>query len=48
ATPVRIGLSNWNVTVVESGLAEGEPVILTPDVGGMGDGVKAAGTAVEG
>lgn len=48
ATPVRIGLSNWNVTVVESGLAEGEQVILTPDVSGMGDGVRAAGTAVEG
>ena len=48
ATPVRIGLSNWNVTVVESGLAEGEQVILTPDVTGMGDGVRAAGTAAEG
>ena len=47
ATPVTLGLSNWNVTVIRAGIAEGDRVIVTPDVAGLEDGVRVAATPVE-
>jgi RND family efflux transporter MFP subunit len=39
-TPVRTGLSNWNLTEIISGLKEEDIVVTNPDAPGLKDGVR--------
>lgn len=39
-TPVKVGLSSWNLTEIVSGLQEGDVVVINPDAPGLKDGVR--------
>lgn len=45
--PVVIGESNWSYTEIQSGVQEGELVVLAPDTPGLKDGVRVKAVKAE-